>query len=270
MGDSFANISTLVKAEPIKSHEEIRWEWLLSRRGRCTSSNYHLLMTYLDWLDEPIEPEPVYLKNGSLAKNQPKPAIDRRKQLPPGAITYLNKVVAQIMTNPSDRDIDDDFKSSAMRWGNETEALAVADSRERLGMYITATDNNQEFISYGRYFGGTPDGVILDDDNYPLEIKCPNSDTHAEYILNINDAESLKKFEPKYYWQLLGNCQAIGTIHGVFKSFDPSYTDNFFVSHDVWITFPWSDFKLLEARQLLAAEYIENRLAKLEEVKNRR
>ena len=174
------------------------------------------------------------------------------------------------MTNPSDRDIDDDFKSSAMRWGNETEALAVADSRERLGMYITATDNNQKFISYGRYFGGTPDGVILDDDNYPLEIKCPNSDTHAEYILNINDAESLKKFEPKYYWQLLGNCQAIGAIHGMFKSFDPSYTDNFFVSHDVWITFPWSDFKLLEARQLLAAEYIENRLAKLEEVKNRR
>lgn len=266
-GDSFANVSAFVKADPIKSPDEIRWEWLLSRRGRCTSSNYHKLMTELDWLNEPVQPEPVYLKDGvTLSKNQPKPVPDRREQLPPGAITYLNKVVAQIMTNPSERDIDDDFKSAAMRWGSDTEILAVADLESK-GFDISYTGQSQEFIEFNEYFGGTPDGII--DQYNPLEIKCPNSDTHAEYILNIRDGESLKAFEPKYYWQLLGNCQSLFIDVGLFKSYDPSYKDPFFISHDVWITFPKRDFELLEKRQALAAAYIENRLKALEELKSR-
>jgi len=256
-----------LEAEVLKSPEQIRWEWLCSRRGRVTASNYATLMTYPEWLEEPLEQESIYLKNGSLAKNQPKPAIDRREMLPPGAITYLNKVVSQLMTRPNE-ERDSGFTSFAMQWGTDTELLAVAELSKDYQIYDTG--DNQKFMNYGKYFGGTPDGVIeTDGDNeigyfLPLEVKCPNSDTHADYLLNIRCAKSLKAFEPKYYWQLLGNAQALYTDSGLFVSFDPDYDDEFFICHKVWCNFPRADFELLEKRQAMAVRYIENRLAQFE------
>ncbi len=258
-----------LEAEILKSPEQIRWEWLCSRRGRCTSSNYHLIMTHLDWMEEPIEPEAVYLKSGSLAKNQPKPAIDKREILPPGAITYLKKVVADLRTKPNQERIKD-FKSKSMEWGTNTEILAIK-HLENEGLVFVATGENQEFLKFNAYFGGTPDGrILLVNGDKPGEIKCPDSATHDDYILNISDAESLKTTEPGYYWQLLGNAQAMGTDSGLFVSYDPDYHDEFFICHKVWCNFPQSDFDLLEKRQALAEKYIIERLAQFEKLKQNR
>jgi hypothetical protein len=255
-----------LEAEVLKSPEQIRWEWLCKRRGYVTASNYATLMTYPEWMEEPLEPEPIYLKNGSLAKNQPKPAIDRREMLPTGAITYLNKVVSELMTKPN-QGRDSGFTSFAMQWGTNTELLAV-EYLDIEGLSIVATGLNQEFIKFGEYFGGTADGrILLVNGDKPLEVKCPNSDTHAEYLLNIRCAESLKTHKPNYYWQLLGNAQALETDSGLFVSFDPDYHDDFFVCHRVWCNFPRADFELLETRQALAVRYIENRLAQFELLK---
>ena len=260
------DLSTFKKSEPIKSHEQIRWEWLCSRRGRCTSSNYHLLMTYLDWLDAPVQPEPRYNLDGQLSKVQPKKVEDRRDKLPDGAITYLKKVVADLRTKPNQERIKD-FKSKSMEWGTNTELLAIKHLEDE-GLVIVATGLNQEFLTFGKYSGGTPDGrILLVNGDKPGEIKCPDSSTHDDYILNISDAESLKATEPGYYWQLLGNAQAMGTDSGLFVSYDPDYHDEFFICHRVWCEFPRSDFELLEKRQELAAEYIENRLAQFEKLK---
>jgi hypothetical protein len=264
------DLNTFKKAEPIKSPEQIRWEWLCQRRGHVTASNYATLMTYPEWLEEPVQPEPRYNLDGQLSKVQPKSVEDRRETLPDGAITYLNKVVSQLMTRPNE-ERDSGFTSFAMQWGTDTELMAVAELSK--DYKIDDTGDNQKFLNYSEYFGGTPDGVIeTDGDNeigyfLPLEIKCPNSDTHAEYLLNIRDAESLKAFEPKYYWQLLGNAQALETDSGLFVSFDPDYHDPFFICHKVWCDFPRSDFELLEKRQELASKYIKNRLQQFENLK---
>jgi len=267
--DLFAAIASGDKAiERIKAptDEEIYWDWFCTRWGFVTSSNYGALMTYPEWLEEPAQPEPRYNLNGQLSKVQPKPIEDNRDRLPDGAITYLDKVVAAMMTIPNQARIAQ-FKSTAMLWGNDTEIVAV-NCLESEGLAIVARGKKQEFLRFGDYFGGTPDGrILLKNGDKPLEAKCPNSDTHGKYLLKIRCSESLKATEPGYYWQLLGNAQAMRTDSGLFVSYDPDYHDPFFVCHRVWCNFPRADFELLEKRQALATRYIENRLTQFELLK---
>ena len=82
------------------------------------------------------------------------------------------------------QNIHEDISSKAMDHGNETEGMARQTASQTLGIefkqvgFLTSTEIDN--------FGISPDAVVRDDDTIVggLEIKCPNSNKHIEYLLD--------------------------------------------------------------------------------------
>lgn len=186
------NLPDLFQA--VVSSEELdkKEAWVMQRVGKFTASNVSKLMTYEDKLQD----------------------------LPKGAKTYAEEVALEILTNGKSRN---EFTSEAMERGNEKELEAVARFTQITGIECQNLGENQEFVEWSDYFGGTPDGLF--EENGLIEVKCPNSKTHFFYIKNLKSAEDLKKHKPEYYWQIQGNFLATGRNKGYFISYDDRFTD---------------------------------------------
>ena len=124
---------------------------------------------------------------------------------------YMADKIIEILTGKQ----PDGFTSSAMQWGTDTEPLARA-------IYEAETGNIVKDVGLIRHptierLGASPDGVINDD--ITLEIKCPNTATHIEFLLN----PVIKK---DYIYQM--NCQMMCTGATVchFVSYDPRLPEN--------------------------------------------
>lgn len=166
-----------------------RQQWKLDRRGKFTASEFWKIMT-----------------NG-----RPKGAESLI------ANGYIAAKAVELLTafDPE----QDDYISAAMQWGLDHEVDAVSVFSKITGLTPYNTGNEQQFISVGGY-GCTPDGLIGDDAG--IEIKCPNSETHFQY-LGVTDAASLKLIEPKYYWQVQGSMLVTGREVWWFVSYDPRF-----------------------------------------------
>lgn len=243
VGNPFENS---VKVE-IKSPEEIRNEWLAARRGYFTASCAGQLMGYED-----------------------------KDELPAGAKTYAKKVAIERMTkfNP---DRPNGFKSAAMQWGNDTELQAIAAFEAETGLVCSDTGENQEFlISYfgvtlndkgelnrPPMIGGTPDGVIYgygDYDRYiesGVEIKCPNSETHFDY-LQIETQKKFKEVCKDYYWQIMQLMLCAEVQHWYFVSFDPDFIDESKRLKILRIDRNEADISKLVKRLTLAIDYAKS------------
>ena len=107
------------------------------------------------------------------------------------------------------------FVNAAMEWGTQTEPLARA-------AYEIATDAMVDRIGFVyhqtiKWAGASPDGLIGEDGL--LEIKCPNSTTHLEYILaDYPPAE----YKPQMLWQMA----CTGRKWCDFVSYDPRMPEN--------------------------------------------
>lgn len=118
------------------------------------------------------------------------------------------QIVTEIMTGvPQGPDLSN---NSAVQWGVETESAARA-------AYEVATGNMVQECGFFRHgsierTGASPDGLIGEDG--VLEIKCPNTLTHFEY---------LKSGKPptKYLLQMLWQMECTGRKWGDFVSYDP-------------------------------------------------
>lgn len=90
--------------------------------------------------------------------------------------------------------ISDGFTNSAMQWGTETEPLARIEYESRNLVSVDEVD----FIDHPtiEMAGCSPDGLVGDG---LLEIKCPNSTTHFEYLLADVVPE---KYKPQMAWQM--------------------------------------------------------------------
>lgn len=119
---------------------------------------------------------------------------------------YLAQLVAERMTGqPAET-----FSNAAMAWGNEHEPLARAE-------YEIITNRSVEQIAFVdhpeiEWCGASPDGLVPD---YGLvEIKCPNTATHIEYLLaGVPPA--------KYKPQMLLQLACTGMAWCDFVSYDP-------------------------------------------------
>lgn len=185
---NMVDLSAMPTAEPIKTREDIRLEWLKSRRGRFTASEFHRLMAY--------------------------PAKD---ELPKGGITYVSEKAAETL---ADIDETEKFVSIDMQWGIDHELEAIALFEDRTGLQVDRTGDGQQLITLGDHIGCTPDGLI--GDHSGLEIKCPKSKTHLQYSL-VNSTEDLKSCMPEYYWQIQGSLYITGRKHWHFVSYDPRF-----------------------------------------------
>lgn len=106
------------------------------------------------------------------------------------------------------------FSNAAMEWGVETEPMARA-------AYEVATGNLVDQIAFIDHpiienFGCSPDGLV--GDNGLVEIKCPNSATHLEYL-------EADKPPNKYITQMQAQMACTNREWCDFVSFDPRLPD---------------------------------------------
>ena len=102
------------------------------------------------------------------------------------------------------------FSSAAMQWGTETEPQARMAYEIMTGANVIETG----FVLHPEIagFGASPDGLIGDDGL--IEIKCPNTATHIETLLN-------DKVPNKYIIQMHVQMICTGRKWCDFVSFDP-------------------------------------------------
>lgn len=108
---------------------------------------------------------------------------------------------------------EDGYTSAAMEYGTVMEPFA----RNAYMMHTDAMVHEVGFVEYSDYFGVSPDGLIyLPADEWPIagvEIKCPNTKTHLEYILKGG-------LPAKYRWQVLALILCCDLDYVDFVSYD--------------------------------------------------
>jgi putative phage-type endonuclease len=106
------------------------------------------------------------------------------------------------------------FRSPAMDWGVETEPLARAAYEARTGNFV----DQIAFVDHHTIpnFGCSPDGLVGDEGL--IEIKCPNTSTHIDYI----EGDQPPK---KYIGQMMAQMACTGRKWCDFVSFDPRLPD---------------------------------------------
>ena len=152
-------------------------EWLEARAGKVTASRI----------------------SDVLAKVKTGEAAGRRD--------YRAQLVAEILTgNPQ----ESGFMNDAMRWGTEQEPYARAAYECQAGVLVDQVGMVlHPSIERG---AASPDGLV--DPDGLVEIKCPNTATHLDYLL---DGTVPAKYQPQMLWQMA----CTGRDWCDFVSFDP-------------------------------------------------
>jgi len=117
------------------------------------------------------------------------------------------QLVAEILTNTPQ---DSTFTNAAMQWGTDQEPFARAAYEvakhvmvDQVGMVLHPTLDR---------CAASPDGLVGDDGL--VEIKCPNTATHLDYLLA---GTVPKDYQPQMLWQMA----CTGARWCDFVSFDP-------------------------------------------------
>lgn len=102
------------------------------------------------------------------------------------------------------------FASAAMQWGTDCEPLAVAAYEALTGRFV----DKAEFVDHPtiEQSGASPDGLIGVDGL--LEVKCPNSATHFDWLLS-------GVIPPEHKNQMLWQMACTGRAWCDFVSYDP-------------------------------------------------
>lgn len=107
------------------------------------------------------------------------------------------------------------YTNGAMQWGTDTEPLARAAYEAHTGHIVEEVPMlAHPTIAMS---GASPDGLV--DHKGQIEIKCPNSATHAKTLLN-------KKPEGKYITQMQWQMACTGRDWCDFVSFDPRFPEH--------------------------------------------
>lgn len=124
---------------------------------------------------------------------------------------YMAQLICERLTGVK----AESFTSAAMEWGVEQEPLAIAAYEAMHRVFVEAVG----FIEHPNIAlaGASPDGLVGDDGL--VEIKCPNSATHIDTLLNGDvDGKYIKQMQ----WQMA----CTGRQWCDFVSFDPRLPGN--------------------------------------------
>ena len=124
--------------------------------------------------------------------------------------TYMSQLLVERLTKTR----AEGFTSAAMQWGTDTEPKART-------AYEFITDMNVVEVGFVNHpfiemSGASPDGLV--DDLGMLEIKCPNTSTHVQTLL---DEKIPKRYVDQMQWQMA--CAERAWCD--FVSFDPRLPD---------------------------------------------
>jgi len=92
-----------------------------------------------------------------------------------GYRNYLADLVVERLTGNK----TESFTNAAMQWGVDQEPLARAEYEVKTGNFV----DQVAFVDHPTIinFGCSPDGLVGDDGL--IEIKCPNTATHIDYVM---------------------------------------------------------------------------------------
>ena len=119
---------------------------------------------------------------------------------------YMAQLVVERLTKRK----EESYTNAAMQWGVDNEPLA----RSAYEVANNVLVQEVGFIDHPEInmSGASPDGLVGDDGM--LEIKCPNTATHIETLLNVT-------IDTKYQYQMLWQMRCTGRKWCDFVSFDP-------------------------------------------------
>jgi len=123
---------------------------------------------------------------------------------------YMAQLIAERLTG----EVADSYSNSAMQWGidHEQEARKAYEFYENEGVQKIGFVQHRNLES-----GASPDGLVGDDGL--VEIKCPNTATHIQTLL---DQKIPRKYETQMLWQL----ECTGRKWCDFVSYDPRMPEN--------------------------------------------
>ena len=124
---------------------------------------------------------------------------------------YATQLVLERLTNAK----GEFFTNAAMQWGTDTEPMARQAYELKRNVFVDEVG----FIDHPTIdmSGASPDGLV--DKNGLVEIKCPESKTHMEYLLS---GKPPAKYIPQMMWQMA--CTEREWCD--FVSFDPRFPTN--------------------------------------------
>lgn len=127
-----------------------------------------------------------------------------------GYRNYLADLVVERLTGNK----TESFTNAAMQWGVDQEPLARAEYEVKTGNFV----DQVAFVEHPTIanFGCSPDGLVGDDGL--IEIKCPNTATHIDYVMQ-------DKVPTKYIPQIQCQLAVTGRKWCDFVSFDPRLPD---------------------------------------------
>lgn len=127
-----------------------------------------------------------------------------------GYRNYLADLVVERLTGNK----TESFTNAAMQWGVDQEPLARAEYEVKTGNFV----DQIAFVEHPTIadFGCSPDGLVEDDGL--IEIKCPNTATHIDYVMQ-------DKVPTKYIPQIQCQLAVTGRKWCDFVSFDPRLPD---------------------------------------------
>ena len=167
-------------------------EWFEARCGRVTASH---MADVLAVLKCEIGADCAALKHDKCKKKVcPCPCHNGSKSTVGESAARLNYKL-QLMAEVCTGQAQDTYVSPAMQWGIEQEVFARA-------AYEIANDVTVEQVGFFIHpkidrAGASPDGVVGKDGL--LEIKCPNTVTHLQYIL---EGVVPEEYQPQMLWQM--------------------------------------------------------------------
>lgn len=127
-----------------------------------------------------------------------------------GYKNYLADLVVERLTGNK----TESFTNAAMQWGVDQEPIARAEYEVKTGNFV----DQVAFVDHPTIanFGCSPDGLVGDDGL--IEIKCPNTATHIDYVMQ-------DKVPTKYIPQIQCQMAVTGRKWCDFVSFDPRLPD---------------------------------------------
>ncbi len=119
---------------------------------------------------------------------------------------YLMEVLTERLTGRT----TERFVTAAMQWGIEQEAFAADLYQFETGIDLATSD----YVVHPEISmsGASPDRLIGSDGL--LEIKCPNTRTHVDFLLT-------GEIDENYIWQMVWQMECTGRAWCDFMSYDP-------------------------------------------------
>lgn len=123
---------------------------------------------------------------------------------------YIAEVAAERCLNPMVIYNDEEFSKYILQTTATSKTLAWGLEQEMYARELYSSCFNHKVKSCGSFeyrkwwfFASSPDGIV--DDNGVIEIKCPTPRVHMDYLINVQDAKSLKDYNSIYYWQVMAH-----------------------------------------------------------------